>query len=151
MSERRRKTFDADLELKDAGLVAASAAAQVESVNKILDLGTGTVEGDIIIDVSAMEVLSDDEKYIIHAEVSSSSTFASDIYAVVSLILGSAGTAEWDNIPGDEDMYIGRYTLPFINEIVNGTPKRYLRLYTEVSGTIETGINYTAYLSKRDK
>jgi hypothetical protein len=150
MSERARKTYDVDLELKDAGAIAASAAALVDAAAKILDLGTGTVEGDIIIDVSAMEVASDDEKYIIHAEVSSSATFASDIYAVASLILGSSGTAEWDNIPGDADMYIGRYVLPFRNEIVNGIPKRYMRLYTEVSGSIVTGINYTAYLSKRN-
>ncbi len=150
MSGRQLKTYDVDLELKDAGVVSASAAAQVDAAAKILDLGTGSVEADIIIDVTAMEVASDDEKYIIHAEVSSSATFASDIYAVVSLILGSAGTAEWDNIPGDADMYIGRYVLPFRNEIVNGVPKRYLRLYTEISGTIATGINYTAYLSKRN-
>jgi hypothetical protein len=150
MSGRQAKTYDVDLELKDAGLVAASAAAQVDSVDQILNLGTGTVLGDIIIDVSAMEVASDDEKYIIHAEVSSESDFASDIYAVCSLILGSAGTAEWDNIPGDTDMYIGRYVLPFRNEIRNGTPKQYMRLYTEVSGTVATGINYTAYLSKRN-
>lgn len=149
MSGRQLKTYDVELELKDAGAVTASAAAQVDSAAQILDLGTGTVEGDIIIDVSAMTVASDDEKYIIHAEVSSSSTFVSDIYAVQSLILGSCGTAEWDNIPGDVDMYIGRYVLPFRNEIVNGAPKRYMRLYTEVSGTTPS-INYTAYLSKRN-
>jgi hypothetical protein len=156
-TKRMSKTYDDLLELKDAGLVAASAAAQVSSANKILDLGRGTagelagsVEGDIIIDVTACEVASDDEKYIIGAQISSSSTFASDIYEVCSLTLGSAGTAAGDNLAGDVDMGTGRYVLPFRNEIANGEPKRYMRLYTHVSGTIATGINYKAYLAKDD-
>lgn len=146
---RVNRTFDADLELKDAGLIAASAACQVDSAAQILDLGTGLVEGDIVIDVSACEVASDDEKYIIGAQISSESDFASDIYEVTSIQLGSAGTAAGDTIPGDTDMATGRYILPFNNMIANGTTKRYLRLYVTVSGTVATGINFTAYLAKK--
>jgi hypothetical protein len=39
---------------------------------------------------------------------------------------------------------IGRYELPFSNEI-NGTTYRYARAYTNVSGTTPS-INYTAYI-----
>jgi hypothetical protein len=147
---RQNKTFDVDLELKDAGLLAASAACQVDSAAQIVDLGDGLVEGDIIIDVSACEVASDDEKYVIGAQISSSATFASDIYEVCTLPLGSAGTAAGDNLAGDTDMGIGRYVLPFRNEIAEGVKKRYLRLYVTISGTIATGINFTAYLAKKN-
>ena len=137
------KTFDAALELKDAGLVASSAAATVDSSAKIVDLGAGDCEGVIVIDVSACEVASGDEKYIIGAQISSTSDFSSDYYEISSLILGDA-----TQIPGDVDMVEGRYLLPFQNRIADGTAKRYLRIYTTISGTIATGINYTAYLSR---
>ena len=141
---RKNKTFDINLLLKDAGLVASSAAATVSSSAKVLDLGTGEVAGDIIIDASAVEVATGDEIYTICAEVSSSSTFASDIYRVAQLAIG-------DTVPlgGDVDMVEGRYVLPFINTIGNGVTKRYLRLYTVVAGTVATGVNYTAFLAKK--
>lgn len=146
---RVTKTYDVDLELKDAGLLAASAACQVDAAAQIVDLGSGLVEGDIVIDVSACEVASDDEKYEIGVQISDSATFASGIYEVQTLKLGSAGTAAGDNLPGDTDMGVGRYILPMNNMIAGGTTKRYLRLYVTISGTIATGINFTAFLSKR--
>lgn len=144
-----KKTFDSLLELKDAYAMTVSAACQVDSSAKVLDLGTGLVEGDIIIDVSACEVASDDEKYVIGAQISSASDFASDYYEIASLILGSAGTAAGDCIPGDTDMAVGRYVLPFKNMIKDGDTKRYARLYVTISGTIATGINFTGYLTKK--
>ena len=89
------RTFDYDLRLKDAGLVAADAAAQVGSADKILDLGAGRMDGTVVVDDSA----------------------------------------------------VGRYELPTTNEI-NGTVYRYMRLYTDVAGTIATGINYSANLQR---
>ncbi|MFW9871961.1 MAG: hypothetical protein ACFFG0_02590 [Candidatus Thorarchaeota archaeon] len=142
-TNRLTKTFDADLELKDAGLVAASAAAQVDSAAKIIDLGSGKVRGTIVIDASAVEVDTGDERYDVEVQVSSSATFASDIYTVAVLPLGDAAT-----LVGDVDMGVGRYELPIVNTIANGVAKRYLRLYTTVAGTIATGVNYTAYLCK---
>lgn len=138
------KTYDDLLELKDAGLVAASAAATVGGSAQILDLGAGDLEGDIIIDVSACEVDSGNEIYTIGAQISNSATFASGIYEVASLSLGDASP-----LRGDTDMTTGRYILAFQNRIADGTAKRYLRLYTTIAGTIATGINYTAYLAKR--
>lgn len=138
---RVSKTYDALLEAKDAGLVAASAAAQVDSAAKILDLGTGVVKGDLIIDATAVEVDSGNEAYRIGIQVSSSATFASDIYEVGSIELGDSAA-----IHGDTDMGIGRYRVPFTNEIADGVTKRYVRVYTTVAGTIATGINYTAYI-----
>ena len=148
-AERPTRTFDALLEFKDAGALTASAAAQVDSAAKIVDLGWGVWEGEMFVDVPAIEVDSDDEKYIVGVQISDSATFASGIYEVASLALGSAGTAAGDNLAGDTDMGAGRYRMPFTNQIADGVTKRYCRVYCTISGTIVTGINFTAYAVKR--
>lgn len=275
---KRTVSYDANLVLKDAGLVAASAAATVSSAAKIIDLGEGGVECDVIVDVSACEVASEDEGYRIAVQISSDALFADDTYEIASIQLGAcesdffryvnritgytltldapvdgldvgptSGTAAISNatgslgtitgatvpalpsrtynidisidgsnhplavallvtdswtqiaaklqaalrtatsstetvaiaggkivvtsattgassvvviaagstkatttIIGDTDMGVGRYIINFKNVIANDVTKRYVRLYTHVGGTIASGINYTAYLSRNN-
>lgn len=134
-------TFDANLQLKDAGLIAADAAAQVSSANKILDLGTGYVSGDVVIDVTAIEIASNDERYDIGVQLSNSATFASGVVQGPVLPLGALETL----IGADTDSSTGRYVLPFTNRGVDENIYRYMRLYINVSGTIATGINFSAF------
>jgi len=143
-------TFDANLEMKDAGLVAASAAATVDSAAKVLDVGTGLFEGNIVIDVTAIEVDTGNEIYSIALEGSNDSGFSSGTEVELCMLrLGDSSTTGTD-----VDNVVGRYTLPFNNRQPSGTGFsdgycwRYLRLYTTVAGTIATGINYTAWISK---
>jgi hypothetical protein len=139
-----QKTFDINLLMKDAGLVAASAAATVSAAAKVLDLGVGLMEGDVVIDATAVEVGSSDEIYTICFQVSTSATFASVFYSLASLPIGHLTP-----LLGDTSMIEGRYILPVNNMIADGTCIRYARLYTVVAGAIATGINYTAYLARR--
>src|SRR5690349_16583262 len=84
-------TFDANLEMKDAGLVAASAAATVDSAAKVLDMGTGYFEGTLVIDITACEAASNDEGYKIAWEVSDQSGFsAGSEFEVVAFQTGDA-------------------------------------------------------------
>lgn len=129
-------TFDASLVLKAAGLVAASAA-----VATVVDLGSGLVDADIVIDVSALEVASGDEIYDIVLEGSNVAALASDSVQLASLTLGNNAA------PADADTATGRYVLPFRNE-QNGVTYRYVRLYTRVAGAVATGINYSAFIAK---
>lgn len=138
------RLHDVDLELKDAGLIAASAACEVSSVAKIIDLGSGKCYFDVIIDVTAAEVDTGDERYDVEVQVSSSATFASAIHTVATKTLGDAAT-----LIGDVDQGVGRYVLPAHNLIVNEAPLRYMRLYTKVAGTIATGVNYSAWATKK--
>ena len=147
---RRTKTYDNLLLMKDAGAMVTTGFCHVLGVDHTLDVGEGLVEGDIILDVSACEVNSDDEDYVIVVMVSSSATFANDVYAIQGITLGSAGTAMGDNILGDVDMGVGRWILPFNNMVVDGDTKRYVRLFVIIGGTIVTGINFTAYLAKKN-
>jgi hypothetical protein len=141
-------TFDADLELKDAGVIGSSAAAQVDSAAKVLDLGTGLVEGNIVVDVSALEIDSNDEVYEIVPQLTNTAAFATAT-AIQDAPLLNLSAKELKRTDSDKDDTTGRYIIPFRNE-VGGTVYRYLRLYTYVAGTIAGGggINYSAYLAK---
>lgn len=135
--------YDENLELKDAGLVAADAAGTVDGSAKILDLGAAAMaRGDVILDVSAIEIADNDEAYRISLQGSSKSDFADTFEELASIELGAK-----EVLTGDQDSTTGRYVLPFRNER-NGTSYRYLRLYTEVVGTVGTGINYSAWIGK---
>lgn len=136
--------YDSLGQLKDAGLIAASAAATVSSVAKILDLGASSyIEGVVVIDVTAIEVATGNERYEIEWQLSSVSDFstAALVFNAATLNLGDSSV----NGSG-ADSGIGRYTLFVSNEFA-GTVYRYARLYTRVAGTIATGINYSAFLS----
>jgi hypothetical protein len=50
-------------------------------------------------------------------------------------------------IGGDVDSTTGRYEVPFSNR-QNNIYYRYIRLYSDVSGAIATGANYSAFVSK---
>ena len=63
--------IDNDFILKDAGLVAADAAGQVDSSDVIADLGAGLVMGNLVVDVTAIEIADNDENYVISLQGSS--------------------------------------------------------------------------------
>lgn len=133
--------FDSLLEMKDAGLIAASAAAQVDSAAKVLDLGAAFMCGRIVVDVTAIEAASD-ELYEIELQLSPDATFgtAGNIVCAQVLKLGHSSV----NGSGASSS-AARYVMPVQNEF-GGTIYRYARLYTRIAGTIATGINYSAFL-----
>lgn len=138
----RAYNYDKEMLLKDAGLVAASAAAQVSSADKILDLGAARFEGVAIIDLTAIEIASNTEEYDIIIQGSNSATFASGIENLAQLNLGATEVRQG----GAQDSTTGRYELPFVTE-QDDTTYRYIRAYTVVAGDIATGINYTAWVA----
>ena len=81
-------TYDNDLLLKDAGLVASSAAATVSASAKQLDLGAARVDGRVIVDISAIEVDTGNEKYEIEVQVSNTSGFGAGIFIAALAKLG---------------------------------------------------------------
>lgn len=138
----RQYPYDVDLIAKDAGLVAASAGAEVSSAAKIITVGEAVFKGVLVVDVSAIEIASNDELYTIMVQGSTSPTFASDVQNLAGLPLGATEVNG-----GAVDSTTGRYEIPFINE-QDGVCYPYLRAYTLVAGTIATGINYTAFFSR---
>lgn len=142
VKKRPQGIFDAEMEFKDAGLVAASAAATVDSAAKYVDVGTGLFKGCIIIDVSALEIASNTEIYDIVVQGSNTTAFTAA--GIVELAAMNLSAKEVKRTDCDKDDATGRFKLYFDNEN-NGTFYRYLRIYTVVAGDIDTGINYTAF------
>lgn len=130
-------TYDDDLSLKAAGLVATTAAEST-----IVDLGDGLVDGFLVLDVSAVEVASTDEIYNVALEGSNVAAMTSGSVTLATIEMGNA------TAPADADTATGRFVVPFRNE-QNGTIYRYVRIHTTVAGTIATGINFLAFIAKR--
>ena len=147
---RPHRTFDASLELKDAGLVAASAAAQVDSSAKVINIGTGLFEGDVVVDVTAIEIASNDEIYHIFVEGAIEVAMDTTLVPLAQLQLGALEVLGPGSSHFKVDSSVGRYIIPFRNER-DGVYYSYIRLYTVVAGTMATGggINYVAWASKR--
>jgi len=150
--QKQSFTFDIDLYLKDAGLIAADEnATQVDGSDAIIDLGEGRMNGTLVVNATAVEVATGDEVYQVCMHFSNSSTHASGVVAGPVFFLGdAAGIAailDAPTVPCDTDNGVGRYELPFTN-VYAGISYRYLLISVEVSGTIATGVNFTAYVSK---
>lgn len=141
-------TYDASLLLKAAALVAATANGTLE-----LDLGTGLVEGYLVVDATAVEIDSNDESYEIILQGSTVAAFgtaAAIAPLAMMTICDKASTRGAAGVIGNgTDDVPGRYVIPFRNER-NGTIYRYVRVRTVVVGTIATGINYLAFIAKGD-
>jgi hypothetical protein len=135
---RKGFTQDSTLVLKTAGLLAASADST------IIDLGDGNVDGYLVIDLTACEVATGDERYTISLEGSNTADMSSGSVCLAKKVFGNL------IVPMDAALSAsGRYIVPFINaESNNGTNYRYVRLSTLVAGTIATGINFSAFIGK---
>jgi hypothetical protein len=115
-------------------------------------VGAGLLDAFLVIDVTALEIDSNDESYEIVLQGTNTAAFATatDIYPLCSVTLGDKASTRLAAgvLALGTDGTVGRYVLPFRNE-QNGTTFRYLRIKTIVAGTIATGINYSAWVAKR--
>jgi len=136
----QRYTHDTLLVLKDAYAVNATAVAKVDGSDKTLHVGTGLIRADLVIDVSAIEIDSDNELYVVSIQGGDAADFSGDHVCLARLELGAASVLD-----GNVNSTVGRYVLPFVNE-GQDVVYPYLRVRTEVSGTAATGINYTAFI-----
>lgn len=138
--------IDSTFTMKDAGLVASSAASTVGGEAKVADVGNGLVDAELVIDVSAIEIASNDELYSIAIQGSDTSDFTTGSPENEELAVLNLGASEV--LGGNQDSATGRYILPFRNE-KKGTVYPYLRVYTTVAGTVATGINFTAHIQPK--
>lgn len=136
-----RSVYDSALSLKASAAVTTSAAGSL-----IVDLGPGEWEGYLDIDVTAMDIVSNDEKYDIILQGSPDAAFGT-AGNIVELMQFSLSAKEVKVSDSDKDDVIGHYVKPVKNLDFDGTPLRYMRIYTVVAGTTPT-ITYSAYLSK---
>lgn len=141
-TKQSQRTLDELLKLKDAGLVASTANAQVGGSDQILDMGSAIFKGEVLHDISAIEIASGDEVYKLVVQGSNSPTFASGIVDLCHLEVGDASAR---GTGATRDSTPGRYIVPMTN-VLNDEAYQYIRLRTVVSGTVATGINAESYL-----
>lgn len=129
-------TFDKLLELKAAGAITASADSS------IVEVGEGMVDQFAVIDITALDTVTGDEKYTISVEASNTADMTSGSVAVATKVFGLLST------PMDADLTdIGRFVIPFRNE-ENGNIYKYIRLSVVIAGTTPS-INYSAFIGTR--
>ena len=132
--------YDDAVALKDAGLVMTSATTYESS---ILDLGEGLFDGFLVVDLSAIETGNSDERFYLSMEGSTVAAMTSLSVALCTQVFGAV------IVPMDGVCTaVGRYVIPFRNEQA-GTLYRYVRLFGNATGTVGTGINFSAQLAKR--
>lgn len=136
----RNYTFDALLQLKDAGAVTANGGAQVGGQAKILDMGAGRFDGTAVVNVSAITTGADNA-YDLIIQGSNSPSFASGVENLAQINLGN--TAARDG--GAQTSVPGMYEIGVTNEQAD-VIYRYVRAYVRVAGTTPS-INFTAFLS----
>lgn len=139
------RTPDGLLELKDAGAITADDWCQVSSTDAYIDLGANRCVGVIEVDVTAIEIDSNTEKYDIWVEGSNETTFNTTLVPLACLSLGPLETRSAGSSHILVDSTVGKYKIYFSNEQA-GTVYRYVRLYVDVDATgVTTGINFKAY------
>lgn len=146
MALTRNWQFDALLELHDGTLKAASGVG----TEGILDLGEGNsiLAGDMVINVTACEVASNDEDYDVLLQGSSTADFSADVQTLARAKFGAQEVLGTDV---DVDTQLGVYAVGFYNHGINGTSPtayRYLRCYIDIAGTIATGFAAQVFLSQ---
>jgi hypothetical protein len=135
-------TFDAATELKDAGAMTASGAAQVGGAARVVNVGSGIISAVLVIDVNALDITTGDEGYTLVLQGSTSPTFASDVQ---NLVIHRAGDS---TVTGETvDSTIGRKTIPFTNQARDGSPLPYLRIYATIAGTTPS-VDFRAWITK---
>lgn len=138
----RGRIVDDLLVLKAKGTVATSMVGEDPvGTDKHYDTGGGRTRGDVVINVYAVPSNAPSTKITMRLQGSKNSAF-STINDLVIIELGDS-----TQISGGSDLGIGRYIVPFTNDL-DDTVYRYLRHYITLAGTVGTGIQYECYLSK---
>ena len=125
--------------------LGGNGAGGVVRGHKLESSEQAVIMGDLLLEVSALDIASNDEIYDLVLQFSSDSDFgtAGNIQDGVSISLGAKEVKRTDS---DKDDAVGRFILPFRNEF-DGTTYRYVRLYAVVAGTTPS-ITLTARLAK---
>ena len=134
-----------------AAAITADGYSQNNSANGQYDTGAADLrfEADLVLDVSAIDISSADETYVLRVVGSNSSTFASGVVVLASIELGRSAAMG----PATINKTTGRYVQAIENagySTAAGAIKnlQYLRLHVDVGGTTPS-IQFTAFLAPR--
>jgi hypothetical protein len=126
--------------LKDAGAVTSSGFGEVDASAQVINLGSGLVRGNVVIDVSALVMQGNDQLVQLYLMGGDDASFTKTV-ALAQLELGPKEVIEsnWDS-------KLSRFIMPFQNE-QGGVIYHYIRIRHVLTGT-SPSINYKAHLAK---
>lgn len=137
-------TFDAATELKDAGVVTVSGAAQVKGAARVVNMGLAFFEAVVIVDFDALDVAGGDEGYEVRIQGSNDPTFATDV-SILGSIRAGVGTVTGES----GTVGIGRRSITLLNQGEDGQPLQYIRAFHVITGGVGGGsVNYRAFITK---
>lgn len=137
-----KKTFDAELQLKDSAAVTASAAAQVSGSAKVVNVGAGRIDAKAVHVVSAINLSAAANKYTLTIQGSTTSNFAAKVDLATIHVGHKTALGE------AADRGVGTYEQPFSNE-VKGVIYPYIREYITIAGS-PVSITHQSYITKAE-
>lgn len=140
-----QRIYNQDLELilaDGAAAITASGVTQVDGAAASKQVGPGRFEAVLIVDVSALDIVSNDERYHLILQGSNTADFAAK-ESLAEYILGATEVRPG----GAADSVVGRYEIPFTTE-QHDTVYSYIRLQVDVSGTTPS-ITLKAWIAER--
>lgn len=137
--QSRQYNFDNELYFKDAGAVTATGVSQVGgSAVASKTVGPGRFEGVMMFDVSAIKISANNERYDLVVEGSNDGF--STLQTLGTVCLGATEV----RTGGAIDSVVGRYEVPFHNEVA-GITYNAIRVRHVIAGT-SPSIDYKAWV-----
>jgi hypothetical protein len=152
LKSTRGRVMDDLLVLKAKGTVATSMVGEDPvGTDTYVDVGHGRTTGDVVINVYAAPTMVPGSKITMRLQGSKNSSFTTGCDLQI-FELGDSTQLTGASSLATADMTVGRYILPFTNDI-DGTVYQYLRHYATMacideSWCVRRGIQYEVYLSK---
>jgi hypothetical protein len=144
ITQEIKQMIDNALILKDAGEMTASGHCTVNDSAKTIDLGTGTIDGKLVVHVLSAKHSIGNESYKLALEVCENADFTGDKLVIGNIDLSPVS----ENALSGIDKAPIKITEPFTNvPYKTGVSLRHCRLYATLAGTAPS-INFTAYLVK---
>jgi len=142
-----QRVYNQDLELilaDGAAAITADGVTQVASAAAYKKVGPGRFEGVLIIDVSAIDIVGNDEAYhlLLQGAASGDDAFTT-VETLAQITLGATEVRPG----GAVDSVIGRYEIPFTTE-QHDTVYDWVRLYVDVAG-VSASITLKAWIAER--
>lgn len=143
-------TLDTATQLKDAGLVAATAAGTVGGSAAFVNFGAANAYARfaVVVDWTACEVASGDENYQLCLEGATADTFGT-AYRLATRGLGDSTVngQPVDTPPsGRVVIFADNVAMTSATDGNSVIACQFVRIRVVISGTVATGLNYTAWL-----
>lgn len=149
----RTYSFDANLLLSDnAAAYVADGFAQVGGADAVLDLGgnqgvtplqQARIDAVCVIDITAIDIASGDERYRFKLLGCNTPGFASGVRELASLCVGKGSTMTPNT---QADSIVGRYEILFSTEQAN-IKHQYVKLFIDVEAGTTPSISLQAFVA----